>query len=481
MTHLFGDLTTTIGINSLKNKYSKNRHPTELNFNLENGETNQDNEAIGLGNLRKNALSSTFQPDGEQQFTTFYMDNSLYYGLFTLDMNVNLSKYRYRGEKFNYIPDEWDKLQDDYRQNSNLKPHIDKFIHQHCEISPDYDPLFSDLDDNEYEKYECREDNIVERVTGKRHYINYSAMLSMNVNDLFNPFISYAKNHRAPNIKEMFFSNQGNHGVNAELKAEKASTYQLGFNSFKENFLAENDFLGIKATAYRTEINNYIFNYGKTLRLNEGLGVAIRHRNQAHQVVNKGIELELNYDIGQWYTNITYAYQRTNQPISYTDASSEVTSINDHEIANQGFGASKVSILPRYYGSIELGARLLDKKITMGALAKYYGTSKRASTIAFTQRVNNDEKRIERFRQSETVPKQPMIFDIYLTYQPIKALTLKAEVQNVFDKRYIDPLDSNNDSASQSYFLIDLGAEDKSVFNNFARGRTLLFSVNYQF
>lgn len=140
-----------------------------------------------------------------------------------------------------------------------------------------------------------------------------------------------------------------------------------------------------------------------------------------------------------------------------------------------------MSILPRYYGSIELGARLLDKKITMGALAKYYGASKRASTIAFTQRVNNDEKRIERFRQSETVPKQPMIFDIYLTYQPIKALTLKAEVQNVFDKRYIDPLDSNNDSASQSYFLIDLGAEDKSVFNNFARGRTLLFSVNYQF
>ncbi|EDK13880.1 cytidylate kinase [Haemophilus influenzae 22.4-21] len=73
-------------------------------------------------------------------------------------------------------------------------------------------------------------------------------------------------------------------------------------------------------------------------------------------------------------------------------------------------------------------------------------------------------------------------------------MIIKAEVQNLLDKRYVDPLDAGNDAASQRYYssLNDSLAckinestcndgSDKSVLYNFARGRTYILSLNYKF
>ncbi|EDJ89228.1 cytidylate kinase [Haemophilus influenzae 22.1-21] len=72
-------------------------------------------------------------------------------------------------------------------------------------------------------------------------------------------------------------------------------------------------------------------------------------------------------------------------------------------------------------------------------------------------------------------------------------MIIKAEVQNLLDKRYVDPLDAGNDAASQRYYssLNDSicskdpdsceGGKDKSVLYNFARGRTYILSLNYKF
>ena len=72
-------------------------------------------------------------------------------------------------------------------------------------------------------------------------------------------------------------------------------------------------------------------------------------------------------------------------------------------------------------------------------------------------------------------------------------MIIKAEVQNLLDKRYVDPLDAGNDAASQRYYSSlndDLcgkdgitceGERDKTVLYNFARGRTFILSFNYKF
>lgn len=71
-------------------------------------------------------------------------------------------------------------------------------------------------------------------------------------------FISYSKNHRIPNIQEIYFSTRDIFGPNLNLEPETAKTWQFCFNSFKENLTTDDDIFGFKAVYYNTHINDYI-------------------------------------------------------------------------------------------------------------------------------------------------------------------------------------------------------------------------------
>ncbi|MGX2949238.1 TonB-dependent receptor domain-containing protein [Frederiksenia canicola] len=464
---------STIGVNFLKNTYTKNRHPEELNFNLEDDETNDDNDGFGLSNIKKSLYSSTFQPDGSQKFNTIYLDNRLMYGMFTLDLNGNISRYRYRGDRYKYVPFYHSALesQRNFAQRQRNQALVNELTRQIEELEEKYCAYDEDED------LICREVNIPMHHIGKGKNTNYSATLSAYLNDLFTPFISYSKTHRAPNVKEIFFSNIGDWGVNTNLQSETASTKQLGITGYNQSVFTENDSLGFKILGYKTKIKDYIFNVNKPSKY----GTVIFHKNYEQPVKIKGIEVEFNYDMGWLYTHLTYAYQKTNQPVSFTDASSRVDNPSESERLTQGFGATKITTLPRDYGSLGLGSRLFDRKLEIGALMKYYGKSKRASTHKFINKQLSTGRVIEQSRATEEIKKQPLVFDFHISYQPTKNLTLRADVQNVFDKKYIDPLDSNNDSASQTIYNLDISDKYITVLNNYARGRTYIFSVNYKF
>ncbi|MGF7452810.1 TonB-dependent receptor domain-containing protein [Pasteurella bettyae] len=479
------ELETTFGFNRLKNRYFKNRHPAELNFNLENGETNEDNDAIGIGAVRKSLYTSTFQPDGEQRFNTFYWDNSLTHGIFVLDINANINLSRYKGTRFKYLPFYRQEIEEQiyqlnrqhaYNEANVLQEQLEKLEAQYCRYIPDPD----DPEDEDLAEFECADKNISTESKGKHRLVNYSATLSAYIHDLFTPFVSYSKTHRVPNVKEMFFSTLGDYGVNTDLKPEQAKTVQIGFNGFKENIFTDNDKLGFKALIYRTRVKDHIFNVSRAAPAYVR-GRTIYHKNYDEKVKMNGFELELNYDMGSFYANLAYAHQNNTQPISFTDASARVDTASNSGFNEQGFGASKISILPRDYASLELGTRWFEKKLQIGGVMKYYGKSRRASTKFTNILYPNSTIEKETLRRDETVPKQPMIFDFYVSYEPIKDLIIKLELQNAFDKKYTDPLDANNDSASQTIFNLDFGDKDISVFNNYARGRTAVLSATYKF
>lgn len=86
-----------------------------------------------------------------------------------------------------------------------------------------------------------------------------------------------------------------------------------------------------------------------------------------------------------------------------------------------------------------------------------------------------------RISGTEEVKAQPMIFDFYAIFQPTENLTIKGEIQNAFDKKYINPLDANNDSASQSQFIMGEDLGQMTTLNNYSRGRTFVLNVNYRF
>ncbi len=166
----------------------------------------------------------------------------------------------------------------------------------------------------------------------------------------------------------------------------------------------------------------------------------------------------------------------------------------------QGYGLSRITMLPKDYGRLELGTRWFDQKLTLGIAARYYGKSKRATTqeeyingSRYEENTTND-RIYYAIKKTEDIKKQPIILDLHVSYEPIKDLIIKAEVQNLLDKRYVDPLDAGNDAASQRYYsslndsicskkadICEDGGKDKTVLYNFARGRTYILSLNYKF
>lgn len=455
------DLKTTLGFNYFTNEYSKNRFPEELSL-FYNDDSHDRGNYSNLGRFKGSRSllpqrSVILQPSGKQKFKTVYFDTALSKGIYHLNYSVNFTHYAFNGEYVGY-------------NNTTLEEPI---LHK----------------------------------SGHKKAFNHSATLSAELSDYFMPFFTYSRTHRMPNIQEMFFSQVSDAGVNTALKPEQSDTYQLGFNTYKKGLFTQDDVLGIKLVGYRSFIKNYIHNvYGVWWRngkvpdwaATNGFRFNIAHQNYQPIVKKSGAELELNYDMGRFFANVSYAYQRTNQPTNYADASPRPNNASKEDILKQGYGLSRVSMLPKDYGRLELGTRWFDKKLTLGMAARYYGKSKRATIEEeyingshFEQNARGS-RTYYAIKKTEEIKKQPIILDLHVSYEPIKDLIIKAEVQNLLDKRYVDPLDAGNDAASQRYYsslndsicnksACEDGGKDKTVLYNFARGRTYILSLNYKF
>lgn len=461
------DLKTTLGFNYFTNEYSKNRFPEELSLFYEgaSGEPGRYKYTDGLLKGSQNLLpqrSVILQPSGKQKFKTVYFDTALSKGIYHLNYSVNFTHYAFNGEYVGY---------------ENTTKDNEPILHK----------------------------------SGHKKAFNHSATLSAELSDYFMPFFTYSRTHRMPNIQEMFFSQVSDAGVNTALKPEQSDTYQLGFNTYKKGLFTQDDVLGIKLVGYRSFIKNYIHNvYGEWWKNNtpiwaasNGFRFTIAHQNYQPVVKKSGAELEINYDMGRFFANLSYAYQRTNQPTNYADASPRAKNTSNQDILKQGYGLSRITMLPKDYGRLELGTRWFDQKLTLGLAARYYGKSKRASikdecVKGVPCEIQGTGEKAEvvhnAIKKTEDIKKQPIILDLHVSYEPIKDLIIKAEVQNLLDKRYVDPLDAGNDAASQRYYsslndsicskkddICEGGGKDKTVLYNFARGRTYILSLNYKF
>lgn len=457
------DLKTTLGFNYFTNEYSKNRFPKELSLFYK--DNSHDQGLYSLSNKGRYSGSQgllpqrsvILQPSGKQKFKTVYFDTALSKGIYHLNYSVNFTHYAFNGEYVGY----------------DIKTLKEPILHK----------------------------------SGHKKAFNHSATLSAELSDYFMPFFTYSRTHRMPNIQEMFFSQVSNAGVNTALKPEQSDTYQLGFNTYKKGLFTQDDVLGIKLVGYRSFIKNYIHNvYGvwwrdgvPTWAESNDFRFTIAHQNYQPIVKKSGAELELNYDMGRFFANLSYAYQRTNQPTNYADASPRPNNASKEDILKQGYGLSRITMLPKDYGRLELGTRWFDQKLTLGLAARYYGKSKRATIEeeyingSHYEQKTSGSRTYYAVKKTEDIKKQPIILDLHVSYEPIKDLIIKAEVQNLLDKRYVDPLDAGNDAASQRYYsslnnsicskddTCQDGGKDKTVLYNFARGRTYILSLNYKF
>ncbi len=373
-------------------------------------------KAIDLDNYQYTA----FSPTGKQDITSVYLDTTLTRGIYSLDTNLTYTHGVVRG--------------------------------------------FKPACDNAQSSALCFPSYAAHMKLSSRA-LNFSTMFSADLSDWFKPFISFSRNTRIPNTQEVFFNNEGGGSMNPFLKPEEAKTWQLGFNTSRQGVFKEDDYLGIKLLGYRTNYSRYIHSQSFFLLSHGGLTNDINddidggfhaqiYTNAVKPVHHSGVELNLNYDAGGFFTDLSYSYQKTPLPVDATGKT------------GVGFGTVGVTELPRHYANLTLGGRFLNQSLVLGTTFKYTGKAKRMLPIG---------ENLEDQDELQDLPKIPLVIDLFATYQLNKNVLLKASIQNATNRNYVDALNSLNSTLSQA------GEDYTYRYSNTARGRTYFVGAEIRY
>ncbi|MGK5039177.1 TonB-dependent receptor domain-containing protein [Janthinobacterium sp. GB1R12] len=402
-----GDALVTVGGKLMRNKYSK--HVESLVEDPDNPDANQ-----------QSIENNTFGPEGKQKIDSLYTGLQYNRGIVQINAGLNYTSFELTGHK----------------------PACD-------------------------ERVKCFPQG-ASNIALKEHGINPSLLLSAQVAPWFQPFASAERTMRGPNPQEVFFSNDGGASMNPFLKGEKATTYQLGFNSSLHGLLSKNDVLNFKALYFKSKIDGYITSQsflvcdnGRKCNMSEVIATDWEtvdeyvtnmyiYINSATLVRTRGWELEAQYQLGAMYARLSYTREKTSQPTS---------------IASAWFGAADISELPSTYYNLDVGTRLLDNKMEIGAIIKHTGSNRRLSPDNEADEATGEVTKVDN-------PKIPAVIDLYASWQVTKNLFLRLSVQNAMNKDFSEALNRLNSMPSQSQDNMPLST---------ARGRTYVAGLEYRF
>lgn len=158
---------------------------------------------------------------------------------------------------------------------------------------------------------------------------------SLNNNSLI--YVNYGKNSRMTSM--IPFTSMLNIPKNAryskELKAEKATKFELGYKYHTTNVFSNEDFFSLNTNIFQTNIKNLINSEGG------GRGAPLKDIfNETEKFKSKGFELQLTYAYNVFSTSLSYTQIDTNLSSKVPAAS---TRINENKLIRRagGFDSKK--------------------------------------------------------------------------------------------------------------------------------------------
>lgn len=235
-------------------------------------------------------------------------------------------------------------------------------------------------------------------------------------------FARYANGYRPPSIRESTWNSSG-FLFNPNLRPERASTWEIGANYLRSDVWQPGDKLRVKLAYF----DNFYRDY-----LGRAYGRVGTTWNYAYQVVNidkvvmKGIELSGGYDARRYFVDLAlnyytnYAYCRVGVPC--TDAPYQT----DYMI-NQA--------PPRFTITTTVGARFFDEALTVGARHRYVSGS-----VAGVGGLDPND-----FSAGTQIPWPAFhVVDLFAEWKIDQHMTLTVNINNLFDRYYLDPLSNAN-------------------------------------
>jgi len=267
-----------------------------------------------------------------------------------------------------------------------------------------------------------------------------SATLSFEAFPAVKPYISYKKGYRPPQIIETMM-----HGFhvgtevpflpNPNLKGEKSTTKEIGVNVKLDDVIKPGDGFRMKAAYFNTRVEDYIAQAFVYLPGTFILpGVNSGYVNLIDPVEFQGSEFELAYDAGKYYIGAAYTFTLNDLTGNYDPfpLGQNATPGSSGSDALMGTNRALVALFtpPRHRVTVDLGTRLLDRDLTLGMRATYV-----SEATGYGASLENEYNA------------QYNLYDLYASYEFNDNLTLRFNVDNLFDEGYIESMSAGGTPA----------------------------------
>ncbi|NSY50083.1 TonB-dependent receptor [Agrobacterium tumefaciens] len=250
-----------------------------------------------------------------------------------------------------------------------------------------------------------------------------SATIELKPVDWFRPYASYSQSLRPPTILEAFFAGARpgdsagyEYAPNQSLRAEKATTYEIGANMSFDGVLLDNDSVRIKMAAFRREVKDYIaLGYLVTDQVADRTYTSFVNLDGTTYM--RGLEFEGNYDARSFWLGGSATLLKTDWPDKTQVFSNGTTTTSGEIVAWPGDVAPKVKL------TLDGGMRFFEEKFSMGA---------RLNHVTPTQsRTLDTEGNLREVTDPYTT------VDLYGSYAFNEKATLRFAVNNLTDRKYI--------------------------------------------
>ncbi|AYM83207.1 TonB-dependent hemoglobin/transferrin/lactoferrin family receptor [Agrobacterium tumefaciens] len=250
-----------------------------------------------------------------------------------------------------------------------------------------------------------------------------SATIELKPVDWFRPYVSYSQSLRPPTILEAFFAGVRpgdsagyEYAPNQALRAEKATTYEIGANMSFDGVLLDDDSIRIKMAAFRREVKDYIaLGYLVTDQVLDRTYTSFVNLDGTTYM--RGLEFEGNYDARSFWIGGSATFLKTEWPEKTQVFSNSTTTTTGEIVAWPGDVAPKVKL------TLDGGMRFFDEKFSLGA---------RLNHVTPTQsRTLDTEGNLREVTDPYTT------VDLYGSYAFNDKATLRFAVNNLTDRKYI--------------------------------------------
>ncbi|WP_084360656.1 TonB-dependent receptor [Hydrogenophaga palleronii] len=240
----------------------------------------------------------------------------------------------------------------------------------------------------------------------------------------------YARHAEALRMPSLFETTSGfsvSPSQDIHLKPEQATSREIGVNYLKDDLWRSGDKFRAKAAWFRNHTRDYLTRtFPNTWE--EGMGTQFFSLRNIQSVTFHGFELSGSYDLGPAFLELSgtrYTFIETCHFGSYRRT----------ECTDYGIAASYVNnmIPPKWHASATLGARLLQRKLTLGVRGTFMG--QRTPTPA-----HNDQGVVSQGAASPVPWHKYSLWDLFASYKVNDQLSVDFNIDNVTDRYYLDAL-----------------------------------------